>query len=146
MQICGIASLAVLSAMTLNLLSNDVLPFEDGPYKSTQNPPDWEAYGASQAGTRYVPHTQINKENVSKLTRVWQADTHRVGRFSGTPIQIDDGLYLCTAQNVMLALDADSGAERWRFDPENKTPPFGILGNCRGVTHYHIPDLSLIHI
>ena len=140
MQICGIASLAVLSAMTLNLLSNDVLPFEDRQYESTQNSSDWEAYGASQAGTRYVPHTQINKENVAKLTRVWQADTNRVGRFSGTPIQIDDGLYLCTAQNVMLALDADSGAERWRFDPENKTPPFGILGNCRGVTHYHIPD------
>ena len=40
----------------------------------------------------------------------------------------------------MIALDADTGAERWRFDPENDTPPYGILGNCRGVTYYHIPE------
>jgi quinoprotein glucose dehydrogenase len=40
----------------------------------------------------------------------------------------------------MLALDADTGAERWRFDPKNNTPPYGIIGNCRGVTYYHIPE------
>ena len=57
-----------------------------------------------------------------------------------TPIQVDDALYLCTSQNVVLSLDADTGEERWRFDPETATPPWGILGNCRGVTYYHIPD------
>ncbi len=125
---------------TFNLLSSDVLPVADTSYGPSQNTPDWQAYGASNAGTRYVPHAQINKTNVGELTQVWEADTGRVGRFSATPIQIDDGLYLCTAQNVMLALDADTGAERWRYDPENDTPAFGILGNCRGVTYYHIPD------
>ena len=30
-------------------------------------------------------------------------------RFKGTPIQIDDGLYLCTGRNVIPALDPDSG-------------------------------------
>ena len=140
MQISGVASLAVLAAMTLNLMSNDVLSVEDVRYGHPQNPLDWEGYGANQAGTRYVPHDQINKENVGELEQVWQADTYRVGRFSGTPIQIDDGLYLCTAQNVVLALDADTGSERWRFDPENDTPSFGILGNCRGVTYYRLPE------
>ncbi|MFP6795731.1 MAG: PQQ-binding-like beta-propeller repeat protein [Pseudomonadales bacterium] len=139
-QVCSAASFAVLLAMTFNLLSSDVRSIADTRYGPVQNSSDWEAYGASHAGTRYVPHAQINTANVGGLTRVWQADTNRVGRFSGTPIQIDDGLYLCTAQNVMLALDADTGVERWRFDPENDTPPFGILGNCRGVTYYHIPE------
>ncbi len=139
-QGCAAAGVAVLAAMTFNLLSSDVLPIANTSYGPAQNSPDWEAYGASHAGTRYVPHAQINKTNVGELTQVWQADTSRLGRFSGTPIQIDDGLYLCTSQNVMIALDADTGAERWRFDPENDTSAFGILGNCRGVTYYHIPE------
>ncbi len=139
-QVCAAASVAVLSAMTYDLVSSDVLPIADTRYGPAQNSPDWEAYGASHAGTRYVPHAQINTENVDELTQVWQADTSRLGRFSGTPIQIGDGVYLCTSQNVMISLDADTGAERWRFDPENNTPAFGILGNCRGVTYYHIPE------
>ncbi|MDA1076416.1 MAG: PQQ-binding-like beta-propeller repeat protein [Proteobacteria bacterium] len=140
-RVCALASVAVLGAMTYNLLSSSALP---GTYEISsppQNPSDWQAYGGNSAGTRYAPHEQINKTNVSKLKPVWQADTGRVGRFSATPIQIDDGLYLCTSQNVMIALDVDSGVERWRFDPKNETPAFGILGNCRGVTYYHIPDL-----
>jgi len=140
-QVGWAASVLVLGAMVVNLVSSDVLPIDETvSYGSPQNSPDWEAYGASNAGTRYVPHAQINKSNVDQLTQVWQADTSRLGRFSGTPIQIDDGIYLCTAQNVMIALDADTGAERWRYDPDNKTPAFGILGNCRGVGYHHIPE------
>ena len=141
MQVSVGASVLVLGAMTMNLLSSDVSPLAEAvSYGAPQNSPDWDAYGASRSGTRYVPHAQINKANVDELVEAWQAPTSRLGRFSGTPIQIDDGLYLCTSQNVVIALDADTGAERWRFDPDNDTPAFGILGNCRGVTYYHIPE------
>ena len=139
-QVCTVASVAVVLAMTFDLLSDNVPPIADTRYGPPQNSLEWEAYGGSHAGTRYVPHAQIDRTNVGELTRVWQTDTGKTGRFSGTPIQIDDGLYLCTAQNVMIALDADTGVERWRFDPENDTPSFGILGNCRGVTYYHLPE------
>ena len=139
-QVCTAASVAVVLTMIFDLLSDNVPPIADTRYGPPQNSLEWEAYGASHAGTRYVPHAQIDRTNVGELTRVWQTDTGKTGRFSGTPIQIDDGLYLCTAQNVMIALDADTGVERWRFDPENDTPSFGILGNCRGVTYYHLPE------
>ncbi len=138
-QVTAVPTFGVLGAMTVNLLSDPVLELSDQTFGPAQNSADWTAYGASNAGTRYAPHDQINTENVQNLTRVWEADTNRVGRFSATPIQIGDGLYLCTSQNVVIALDGDTGQERWRFDPENETPAFGILGNCRGVTYYHIP-------
>lgn len=139
-QMSALASVGVLVAMTINLLSTDVVALPDKQYGGPQNESDWTAYGGSQAGTRYAPHTQINKDNVANLARVWEAETGRVGRFSATPIQIGDGLFLCTAQNIIISLDADTGEERWRFDPENDTPPYGIIGNCRGVTYYHIPE------
>ncbi len=138
-QICAMATVVLLTAMTINLIDQTVLPIADTSSEATRNSSDWDAYGADHAGTRFVPHEQINLENVGQLEQVWQADTSRVGRFSATPIQIEDALYLCTSQNVMIALDADTGAERWRFDPENGVLPYGILGNCRGVTHYKIP-------
>lgn len=138
--VSALASAAVLFAMTLNFVSDNVQPIADTTYGEPQNSADWQAYGGSQAGTRYAPMDQINTSNINRLERVWEAETNQVGRFSATPIQVGDGLYLCTAQNIILSLDPDTGAERWRFDPENDTPAYGILGNCRGVTYYHIPD------
>ena len=139
-QVCALASVGVLVAMAVNLLDDPILDVPDRSYGSPQNEDTWSAYGGNTAGTRYAPHDQINLSNVNQLEKAWQADTGRVGQFSATPIQIDDALYLCTSQNVVLSLDADTGEERWRFDPENDTPPWGILGNCRGVTYYHIPE------
>ena len=138
-QVSGVFSILVLAAMTFNLLKDDVLFTPISNHSVGQTSSDWSAYGANPAGTRYVPHAQINTKNVSNLVQVWQAPTSRIGRFSGTPIQIGDGLYLCTSQNVVISLDPDTGVERWRHDPENNTPPFDIFGNCRGVTYYHVP-------
>jgi membrane-bound PQQ-dependent dehydrogenase (glucose/quinate/shikimate family) len=140
-QISAGAGVLVLIAMCANLVSNNVQSLDDKMYSDAQNTPDWTAYGGSSAGTRYTPHAQINGANVGELQQVWETDTKRIGRFSGTPLQIGDGLYLCTAQNVIISLDPDTGEERWRFDPKNETRPYGILGNCRGVTYYKIPDV-----
>ena len=139
-QICAFASLVVFGTTAINAFIADTRIAPTVTYGPSQNSSDWEAYGGSNAGTRYAPHTQINPQTVNQLEPVWQAETGQVGRFSATPIQIGDGIYLCTAQNIMIALDADTGAQRWRFDPQNDTSPFGILGNCRGVTYYHIPE------
>ena len=141
-QVTLASSAAVLSAMTFNLLSADITPIANEANGQPQNEADWSAYGGSQAATRYAPLEQINVNNINQLERVWEATTGKDGRFSATPIQIGDGLFLCTAQNVMISLDVDTGQERWRFDPENEMPPWGIFGNCRGVTHYKLPDAS----
>jgi len=100
---------------------------------------DWTDYGASKAGTRFAPHDQISTENVSQLQRAWTHRTKVPGTFKGTPIQVGNGLYLCTGQNIILSLDPDTGAEQWRFDPQINTPPFGFWDTCRGVTYYKKP-------
>jgi membrane-bound PQQ-dependent dehydrogenase (glucose/quinate/shikimate family) len=104
-----------------------------------QNPADWTDYGASKAGTRFAPHGEINADNVTGLERAWVFRTGVPGTFKGTPIQIEDNLYLCTGQNVVISLDPDTGEERWRHDPEITTPRFGFWDTCRGVTHYEVP-------
>ena len=103
---------------------------------------EWRHYGSSRSGTRYASSDQINVGNVGQLERAWQVRTGVPGEFKGTPIQVGDGLYLCTGRNILLALDPDSGEERWRFNPEIETPRFGFWDTCRGVTYYAQPPGS----
>mgnify|MGYP006208426521 FL=1 len=141
-QLSAVASALVLGAMCVNQFSGTNVDFEPKQYGPVQNASDWNAYGGNKAGTRYAPFETINADNVNQLQRAWEVRTGVAGRFSGTPLQIGDGIYLCTAQNVMISLDPDSGEERWRFDPKNETPPYSLFGNCRGVTYYKLEDVA----
>jgi quinoprotein glucose dehydrogenase len=104
---------------------------------------DWPAYGADHGGTRHSPLTQIDASNVSHLEVAW---TYRSGdvedgsdaslprsSFQNTPILVDDTLYLCTPFNRVIALDPETGAERWSYDPEVDRQGMYLL-NCRGVS------------
>ncbi|MCJ9714155.1 PQQ-binding-like beta-propeller repeat protein, partial [Bordetella hinzii] len=98
---------------------------------------DWQYYGRTPAGTRYAPLTQIDPKNVDQLQVAW---TFRTGDIAdkgaenqNTPIQIGDTLYVCTPRNKVFALQADTGKERWRFDPEASSP---VWQRCRGVGYY----------
>ena len=141
-QLSAVASALVLGAMCVNQFSGTNVDFEPKEYGPAQNASDWNAYGGNAAGTRYAPFETITADNVNQLQRAWEVRTGVAGRFSGTPLQIGDGIYLCTAQNVMISLDPDSGEERWRFDPKNETPPYSLFGNCRGVTYYKLEDVA----
>jgi len=99
----------------------------------------WQYYGRTPRGTRFVPHQQINKENVANLQVAWTFRTGEIpealSAFQNTPLQIDDTLYLCTPLNKVFALDAETGEQRWMFDPkpENAWP---FRPRCRGVGYY----------
>jgi len=101
---------------------------------------EWHNYGNTPHGTRYARLDQINASNVSGLKEIWHYRTGRTGQFKATPLQIGDLLYVCTAMNVVVALDAETGAKRWEFDPQMKIAPVGFNGTCRGVSYYHAPD------
>ena len=103
---------------------------------------EWRHYGSSKTGTRFAAVDQINLDNVSELERAWEIRTGVSGEFKGTPIQVGDGIYLCTGRNILLSLDPDTGEERWRYDPEIETPMFGFWDTCRGVTYYALPEGS----
>ena len=116
------------------------LPFTASATKSDIAARDWQHWGGNAAGTRYVPFDQINASNVGKLHVAWTFRTGVGGAFKATPLQIGDTLYVCLARNIISALDADTGAERWRFDPELKDSKVGFTTTCRGVTYFKAPS------
>ncbi|MCD9031413.1 membrane-bound PQQ-dependent dehydrogenase, glucose/quinate/shikimate family [Luteimonas sp. Y-2-2-4F] len=104
---------------------------------------DWAAYGRDNAATRYSPLARIDRGNVARLQRVWEYRTgdlppNRWGAET-TPLKIGDTLYLCSARNILIALDARSGQERWRYDPKVSDASIPYTAACRGVAHYRVP-------
>ena len=55
-----------------------------------------------------------------------------------TPLKIDDTLYLCTPHDLVFALDAETGREKWRFDAKIQRPPFQNTQHltCRGLSYF----------
>jgi len=88
---------------------------------------DWPCYGHDAGGMRYSPLTQINRENVFQLKVAWTFHTDDIsdgkrGRkrsgFETTPILVDGTLYLTTPFNRVIALDPETGTQRWAYDPK----------------------------
>jgi len=105
---------------------------------------DWAAYAGSHHGQRFSKLSQITPANVNQLDVAWQiqtGDKKGPGDVSettsqATPLKIGDSLYLCTPHSMAIALDADTGAEKWRFDPKVGLESNRQHQTCRGVAFY----------
>src|SRR5690242_19350226 len=79
---------------------------------------EWPIYGRDSGGARFSPLDQIYINSVSTLRRPWTYHTGVRGRsFETTPIVIDHVLYFSTKNQSIVALDADTGKEIWKYDP-----------------------------
>ncbi len=101
---------------------------------------DWLHYGRTPDGQRYAPFSQINRETVKRLKIAW---TYRTGTLAegalkdqNTPLQVGDSLYVCTPDDRVIALDADSGKQKWTYNSKATGPEFVL---CRSLGY---ADLS----
>jgi quinohemoprotein ethanol dehydrogenase len=80
---------------------------------------DWLTYGLTPGETRYSPLNQINAINVSRLGLMWSYDLGSGGGGQeATPLVSNGTIYGITNWSVVFAVDALTGKERWRWDPE----------------------------
>lgn len=115
-KLTTVITICVLSCLQTSAVTKPPLP--DG---------DWPAYGRDAGGSRYSPLAGINRSNVKKLKVAW---TYRTGdvsdgshtasksTFEATPILVDGTLYLSTSFNRVIALNPETGTERWSYDPK----------------------------
>lgn len=105
---------------------------------------DWPAYAGAQSARHYSPLSQITPDNVGKLERFWVAHTRDLPKdmkdnkygAETTPLKVGDTLYLCSATNILMALDAATGRERWRYDPKVPQEWIPYTAACRGVSYF----------
>jgi quinohemoprotein ethanol dehydrogenase len=80
---------------------------------------EWLTYGLTPGETRYSPLKQLDTTNVSRLGLAWSYDVGQGGgNQEATPLFWNGVLYGITNWSVVFAVDARTGKERWRWDPE----------------------------
>ena len=124
--------------------------------RESRNPPapaetEWRSYGHDAGGARFSPLAQIDRTNVSRLVRAWTyhtgeletrsdsasaRDARRPPAFETTPLMVDGVLYLSTAYQRVIALDAETGRERWTYDPSEGRERPRTGSPHRGVAYW----------
>ncbi|WP_396203320.1 PQQ-binding-like beta-propeller repeat protein [Gemmatimonas sp.] len=96
---------------------------------------DWPVYHGNDDHTHFSRLSQITPANVKQLKVAWTFDTKDAfpgSEMQANPIVIDGVLYATTPKLQVIALDAVSGRQIWRFDPQNGAPPTSRIRH-RGV-------------
>ena len=117
------------------------------PVTAGEEQKNWEHWGNTTHGDRFAALDQINKQNINKLQVAWTARTGDIPLSNGsgaedqnTPLQVGDTLFVCTPYSKVLALDVDTGKEKWRYDSKATAPNWQ---RCRGLGYFEeTPTLS----
>ncbi|MFP6825814.1 MAG: PQQ-dependent dehydrogenase, methanol/ethanol family [Pseudohongiellaceae bacterium] len=79
---------------------------------------NWLAFGRTYSEQRFSPLTQINQSNVGGLELDWYVDLPNSRSLVSTPLVVDGIMYFISSMNIVRAVDATSGEELWRYDPQ----------------------------
>jgi quinoprotein glucose dehydrogenase len=115
-----------------------------------QSKPDagWPNYGNDPGGTRYSSAAQIDRGNVGQLKVAWtyrtgafphDAELDHKAAFETTPILVDGKLFLSTPFDQVIALNPETGAKMWEFDPVLELPYGASEVTSRGVAAWRDP-------
>jgi quinoprotein glucose dehydrogenase len=120
-----------------------------GTPAQTPDASDWGYYGGDMFGQRFSSLNEINRKNVAHLTVAWTYHTGETGvgfarankmSFEATPVLAFGLLYIETPTNILIALDPETGAQRWRFDPHtDRSRPYSEVSS-RGVSIWEDSD------
>ncbi|HTO02210.1 MAG TPA: pyrroloquinoline quinone-dependent dehydrogenase [Opitutus sp.] len=83
---------------------------------------DWPRVGGDAGAMRYSTLDQINRTNVKQLAVAWTFSTGGLDFTSQTAIQctpvvVDGTMYVTSPDTQVIALDAATGTEKWRYNP-----------------------------
>jgi alcohol dehydrogenase (cytochrome c) len=103
----------------------DPPPSSSGPVKAYSKvtdarltkpePQNWLMYRANYESWGYSPLKQITSENVKNLKQAWSYSTGMTEGHQAPPIVNNGYMYVSTPNNQVIAFEAKSGKELWRY-------------------------------
>jgi quinohemoprotein ethanol dehydrogenase len=82
-------------------------------------PWNWMTEGRDFGKSHFSPLDDINADNVASLGFAWDYQTGTTRGLEATPIVVDGVLFTAGTTGRAYALDAATGAEIWKFDPQS---------------------------
>lgn len=83
-------------------------------------PQNWMMYWGNYPGTHYSALKQIDKTNVDRLQDAWTVPMTGMRTLQVTPLVVDGVMYTSGAPGTVLALDAKTGKEIWKYERPQK--------------------------
>lgn len=125
---------AACSDASSSALNTTRLVTERDLLAATSATESWLNHGRDWGNQRYVPLTDINTRTVTSLRQIWQHDLDLYFRHStrneSTTIVVQGLLIYTDLKNLVIAVDASTGRERWRFQPR-----LGPVALCCGMVN-----------
>ena len=112
LQFCALLTLAPLACAGSGAVDTQRLLNVD------HEPGSWLTTGRTYAEQRYSPLKQINDKNVDQLGLAWQFKYELDRVVEATPVVVDGVLYTTGAYSMVYALDAVTGKQLWKYDPQ----------------------------
>jgi alcohol dehydrogenase (cytochrome c) len=94
---------------------------------------NWLSYGRDYSNQRFSTLTQINASSVARLVPRWIYQSGVAATFQATPIVVDGVMYLSLPFDHVVAVDARSGRELWRYEHKRRTDKMCCGPANRGV-------------
>ena len=122
----GLILLIVFAALILSCKQRD------------QSYSTWSVYRGDQGNSAYSSLDQINTVNVNQLEVAWtyhtgDADDGNRSTIQCNPIIVNGRMYITSTKLKLIALEAATGKEIWKFDPFEGAEATGVN---RGVTYW----------
>lgn len=99
-------------------------------------PANWLQYRGNYGGWGYSPLDQINARNVGKLKLAWSLATGQTEGHQSPPIVNNGYMYVTTPGAQVIAMDAATGTELWRWKKELAADLMQLHPTNRGVALY----------
>ena len=116
-----IALLSVIVAAAATVAAQQPVS-TDRILNAEKEPHNWLTYSGSYKSQRHTTLTQITPANVKDLQLQWVFQVRSLGasdKFEATPLVVDGVLYTVSPPNDVVALDAVTGRQFWRYNHAN---------------------------
>lgn len=94
---------------------------------------EWPSHGLDGSNQRLAPITAINPKTVARLVPKWIYQSGVTGTFQATPLVVDGRMYVSLPNSHVVALDAKTGQELWRYEHKKRVERICCGPGNRGV-------------
>ena len=126
---------ALLAGVAASGFAAEYSPVTDERLLSPE-PENWLMYRGTYDSQGYSPLDQINTENVAGLKPVWSFSTGMREGHQAPPVVNNGFMFVTTPNNHLLALDAETGEQLWRYERELPSDLQQMHPTNRGVGLY----------
>jgi quinohemoprotein ethanol dehydrogenase len=116
--LAALAAFAISLSGARSLRADDAARAANASARANGSASDWPLHGRDAGEQRASPLAQIRRENLRELGLAWSYATGSKRGLEATPIVSQGVLYATSSWSIVFALDAATGRELWRFDPE----------------------------